>query len=229
MNKPEPLQYDRYYHIYNRGINSCKIFLELSNYKHFMQLYAKYIPCIADTYAWCLMGNHFHFLVRIKEEKDIGFIPLKSESLSGHKAIESIDEKIKTLSEVVNPDGGFKKKKYKPSNQFSHLFNSYSQAFNNKYKRTGSLFEKPFRRKQITNENYLKHLVYYINHNPVHHGFANNMSEYPWSSYLTILSSKKSLLKRCEVIEWFDDIDNYKYFHNQQHKLDELKDLLIDV
>ncbi len=26
---------------------------------------------MAETYAWCLMKNHFHFLVRIKEEKEI--------------------------------------------------------------------------------------------------------------------------------------------------------------
>ncbi|MFO7827216.1 MAG: hypothetical protein R6V23_01235 [Bacteroidales bacterium] len=223
MNKPEPLEYDRYYHIYNRGINGCELFMEYTNYEHFMQLYGKYIPCIADTYAWCLMGNHFHFLVRIKDEEEIGFIPLKKESLPGHEASGRIVEK-----EINNPDGGFKQKKYNPSNQFSHLFNSYTQAFNKKYYRTGSLLEKPFSRKQIINEKYLKYLVYYIHHNPVHHGFVDDMAEYPWSSYLTILSPKKTRLKRKEVIEWFDDIDNYKYFHNQQHKLDQLKDLLID-
>lgn len=40
-----------------------------------MQLYGKYIAKIAETFAWCFMPNHFHFLVRIKDEEDIGFIP----------------------------------------------------------------------------------------------------------------------------------------------------------
>jgi putative transposase len=36
-----------------------------------------------------------------------------------------------------------------PSQQFSNLFNSYAQSFNKVYERTGSLFESPFRRKEI--------------------------------------------------------------------------------
>jgi hypothetical protein len=34
-------------------------------------LYDKHISPIADTFAWVLMRNHFHLLVRIKEEEDI--------------------------------------------------------------------------------------------------------------------------------------------------------------
>ncbi len=127
------------------------------------------------------------------------------------------------------PDGVLYTKKMPISkNQFGHLFNSYTKAFNKKYNRTGSLFESPFRRKEITNENYFKYLIYYIHHNPVHHNFVDDMIEYPWSSYLTILSPKKTRLKRQEVIEWFDDLDNFKYFHKQQHELNNLKGILID-
>jgi REP element-mobilizing transposase RayT len=228
MNNPIPIEHGKYYHIYNRGINGCELFRENTNYRHFLKLYEKYIPCIADTYAWCLLGNHFHLLVRIKDEEEIDYIPLKNKSLPGIKSAGRIERKlINNPSEATNLDG-FKKKRYKPSNQFSHLFNSYSQAFNKKYNRTGSLFAKPFRRKQIINEKYLKYLVYYIHHNPVHHGFVDDMIKYRWSSYLTILSAKETYLKRKEVIEWFDDIENFEYFHKQQHKLDELKEILID-
>lgn len=65
----QTLEFDRYYHIYNRGINSCNLFEETPNYEHFLRLYEKYINPIADTYAYCLMKNHFHLLVRIKDEK----------------------------------------------------------------------------------------------------------------------------------------------------------------
>ena len=71
-------------------------------------------------------------------------------------------------------------------------------------------------------------MVYYIHHNPVHHGIVEDMSEYPWSSYLTILSTETTHLKRKEVIEWFDDLDNLIFFHRQQHELDNIKDMLID-
>lgn len=67
----ENLELGHYYHIYNRGNNREKLFYEPWNYAHFMDLYVKYIHPIAETYAYCLIGNHFHFLVRIKEKNEI--------------------------------------------------------------------------------------------------------------------------------------------------------------
>jgi len=63
-----PLQTGKYYHIYNRGINSCDLFRENENYEYFMALYDKYISPVANTYAWVLMKNHFHLLVEILPE-----------------------------------------------------------------------------------------------------------------------------------------------------------------
>lgn len=197
----------KYYHIYNRGINSCNLFEESINYEHFLRLYEKYIHPIADTYAWCLMPNHFHFFVRIKEEAEVN--------------LNDLPNPVR----VQNPDRISKNIK-QPHLYFSHLFNAYTQAFNKKYKRHGSLFERPFKRILIENELYLKYLVYYIHHNPVTHGFVDDMLEYPWSSYLTIASPKKTNLKRKEVIRWFDDLENLKAFHQQEHDLDKIKNLI---
>jgi len=61
--KIEPIEHGKYYHIYNRGINGTKLFNENENYRYFLRLYEKYIEPITETYAWCLMGNHFHLLV----------------------------------------------------------------------------------------------------------------------------------------------------------------------
>lgn len=71
MQSNEPLQNSNYYHIYNRGINSSFLFKENSNYEHFLRLYEIHIDPIAETFAWCLMKNHFHFLVRIKDVEEI--------------------------------------------------------------------------------------------------------------------------------------------------------------
>jgi putative transposase len=61
-----PLTPGAYFHIHNRGVNRENIFFEERNYAHFLGLYAKYIAPVADTYAYCLLRNHFHLLVRIK-------------------------------------------------------------------------------------------------------------------------------------------------------------------
>ena len=65
--KTELLEYGHFYHIYNRGIDSCNLFRKPENYEYFLAQYDKYISPVADTYAWVLMPNHFHLLVRVKE------------------------------------------------------------------------------------------------------------------------------------------------------------------
>ena len=52
---------------------------------------------------------------------------------------------------------------------FSNLFNSYAKAFNKQTNRTGSLFEKHFKRRKLKDENYLRHLIMYVHLNPKHH------------------------------------------------------------
>src|SRR5436190_1092421 len=69
MNRLTPLEFGEYYHIFNRGIDGEDIFREERNYTYFLKLYAKYVEPIADTFAYCLLGNHFHLLVRIKGEE----------------------------------------------------------------------------------------------------------------------------------------------------------------
>ena len=71
MTSPSPLLYDTYYHIYNRGNNGENIFVQERNYMHFLNLHFKYIEPIADTFAYCLLRNHFHMAVRIKSEEEI--------------------------------------------------------------------------------------------------------------------------------------------------------------
>lgn len=174
----QALEHGSYYHIYNRGINSDILFKENKNYEYFLQLYERHINPIAETYAWCLMKNHFHFLVRIK----------------------SIDE--------IRND-----KKISPSQSFSNLFNAYTKAFNKSYNRHGALFERPFRRKQINFDNYFQNVVAYIHNNPVHHNICDHPLEYPWSSYLSCLSSKPTKIKRNEILELFEGAENFKYAH----------------
>jgi putative transposase len=56
----------QYFHIYQRGNNRESIFLEERNYAYFLTLYSRHVAPVADTFAYCLMPNHFHLLVRIR-------------------------------------------------------------------------------------------------------------------------------------------------------------------
>lgn len=201
--KPILLEKGNYYHLYNRGNNGIDVFFDNESYYHFLRLYDKYISPIADTFAWCLLKNHFHLLIYLKIDNEIDFEKLE------YSTIE-------------------KPKDFNPSNQFGYLFNAYTQAINKKFNRTGSLFERPFERKLIGSEKYLQNLIFYIHNNPVFHGFTNNIIDYPWSSYHTILSDKLTKLKRQEVIEYYGDIENFKHSHNQKQNLSEINSLIIE-
>jgi len=200
MQKLELFTYGNTYHLYNRGINSCNIFNEDDNYRYFLSLYKKYVDPVAETYAWVLMPNHFHFLVRVRVKESI---PVR----------------------VLNPDGD-RKKIRTPSQQFSKLFNSYAQAFNKRFSRHGSLFERPFKRKLIEDESFLKNVLLYIHNNPVHHGFCQHPEEYQWSSYLNYLSDNPSKSSYKEVMELFGDEVNFKFVHDEKAKLEKISERL---
>jgi putative transposase len=223
MQKFEPLLHGQYYHIFNCGINGEPLFREKTNYEHFLRLYEKYIGPVADTFAWCLMVNHFHILVRIKDEKEIGFyFPLNTDRSAG--AVRFKTTGIADLSESASggPDS-VKVRKPDPTKHFSHLFNAYARYYNIRYHRHGSLFERPFKRKHIDSEAYLKQVVIYIHNNPVHHGICNHPVEYGWSSYLTCISEKPTKIKRETVLEWFETNDHFEPAHNVLPGPDEIE------
>ena len=98
--------------------------------------------------------------------------------------------------------------------QFSHLFNSYAQAVNKRFSRTGGLFETPFRRIEINEEYYLLHLIAYIHLNPIKHGFTKDYINYLYSSYHLLLEGKSKILETQTVLNWFGGQELFSSFHN---------------
>lgn len=164
---------DEYYHIYNRGNSKQIIFLDEQDYRVFQfYLYimnmgkritarevgdASYSyernKVLVDIGAYCLMPNHFHILLKQKEDAGISKFMLK-------------------------------------------LSTAYTMYFNQKYNRTGSLYEGTFKSKHINTDTYLKYLYSYIHLNPLKiispnwkndlktgkHINAKKIIEYPYSS-----------------------------------------------
>ena len=190
---PIPLQYGLYYHIYNRGNNRENVFIGERNYRYFLQLYLKYIEPIAWTFAYCLLRNHFHLLVRIKD-------------LTGDPPEFSTDnDSLGHLSGLVTLPN--------PSRQFSHLFNAYTRTINHTYQRTGALFQRPFGRIPVTTDAYFARLIVYIHQNPQKHGFVEDFRDWPYSSYQTLLSDRPTHLQRETVLNWFDGPQSVAALH----------------
>ena len=129
----QPMLPEYYYHIFNRGINGEQLFKQERNYDYFLKKYAHFIEPIATTYAYVLMGNHFHFLVRLKTEAEI--------------RQNVAPQSDKSIQHII-------------SHQFARLFSSFAQAINKQEKRTGSLLEEAFRRIPVGSEVYAAQMVY---------------------------------------------------------------------
>lgn len=187
------------YHVYNHANGSENLFRSEENYHYFLRKYAEYIYPVADTYAYCLMPNHFHLMVRIRSEEEVlKFLKLKqpTSDLTG----------FQNLSGLI-------------SQQFSHFFNAYTKAYNKLYERRGSLFERPFKRKAITDDQYFTQLIAYIHLNPVKHGFCKDLLDWKHSSIHGYLSSKATKLNRDYLEKWFGNKEALLQFH---------KDLVFD-
>ena len=136
-----------FYHIYNRGTDKRKIFLDYFNKNRFTRLLylcnntkplvMKLVdPAgaykiergeqLVDIGAWCEMWNHFHLLIKERVRGGISKFMLK-------------------------------------------LSTAYSMYFNEKHKRTGTLFEGKFKAKHLDTDEYLRCIFSYIHINPVEH------------------------------------------------------------
>ena len=212
----QPLQFGEYYHIYNRGNNRENLFIQQRNYPYFMQLYAKHILPIAETFAYCLMPNHFHFLIRTRTEKEQIEYQIQIGSFLENEPISKpISKPISTGQKVKEP-----------SRVFNNLFIAYARAFNKAANRTGVLFETPFRRKIVTSDAYFYRLIVYIHMNPQKHGFVDDFRDWQWSSYWALLSEKETHLGRERVHEWFGSRDYFDEFHQESLKESDIAEFI---
>lgn len=113
MSHTIPLLEGQYYHIYNRGNNGENIFFEARNYEYFFKLYIRYIYPIAETYAYCLMRNHFHLLVKIAPKPDL--LGLKDlEGLNYSQAFSNLfNAYTKTINKTYHRHGSLFEKNFK--------------------------------------------------------------------------------------------------------------------
>ena len=198
-----------YYHVFNRGVEKRKIFLNDKDLQRFIEtlehcLSDKRKPSLRhqnpiaktnienpiETVAFCLMPSHFHLLVR-----------------------QNLERGIETY--------------------LGRLSNSYAKYFNTKYKREGSLFQGPFKSVRIDSDEQLLHLSRYIHLNPVVSGLVEDPSAYKWSSYNSYLKPEvESFVNPQIVLGQFATSEAYRQFTLDQidygKKLEELKHFNLD-
>jgi REP element-mobilizing transposase RayT len=204
----QPLLPNNSYHIFNHANGFENVFREDENYRYFLEKYKVYITPIAETYAYCLLPNHFHLVIRIRNREVIEELIRNKKNTDSIKNLSKspIIEKVVIADEEIE---GFLSK------QFANLFSSYAQSFNKMYKRMGSLFIKNFRREPILNKQHFINAIIYTHRNPIHHGFYTHYFGWGYTSYCEILETKSELVEVEKIIKIFGSRDQFIEIHQQ--------------
>ena len=200
----EKLQPNCSYHIFNHANGFENIFIEDENYRFFLEKYQQYILPIAETYAYCLLPNHFHLVVRIRRREVLEevFRNFKSTNFSKFPNLE----KVEVTDNMIE---------YYISKQFANLFSCYTQSFNKVNKRRGSLFLKNFRREPIENKAYFLNAVIYTHRNPVHHAFCDRYTDWSYTSFCEIKERNSQMIEVEKLLRMFGGRDSFIDLHEQ--------------
>jgi len=175
-----------FYHVYNRTIDKKLMFRNEENNHFFLKKIHFYLDEVVTIYVYCLLQNHFHFLIRVSDNLD-------------EYRMENPIYATSSTHDIV-------------SRQFRRFFQCYALSFNRQHNRCGTLFQTPFKRARIKNNEYLIYLVYYIHSNSQKHELVPDFKHWNWSSYNKILEEKNPTNQ--EIIQWFGGIKDYINFHS---------------
>jgi len=173
------------YHVYNRGNNKVNIFFSSRNYLYLLQKIREEWLVYCDLYCYCLMPNHFHFMLQPKKE--------------GCKSIV-LKERVTHLQIL--------------SKTIGKTLSSYTQAINIQNNTTGNLFQKKTKAKCLTEQliiepsyntkDYLTNCFFYIHNNPLTANLVTDLSQWPYSSWPDYYGLRNGTL--CNIEEAMNQI-----------------------
>ena len=208
MNTTAPFVEMGFYHVYNRTNNKESLFKKPHHKFFFLKQYKKYIYPYAYTHAYALLGNHFHFSIQIKNIDTI------------IETVLSISVGLRTaaMKNFMDSNCGIQEKLDKLIiNQFQNFQNSYAKAINKDLNRTGSVFQKKFKRSIYDPTVKFKLLQYYIHHNARKHGFVKDFLDYPHHSFTEIINNNNTIIDVPKILEHFGSIQEFERFHHENH------------
>ena len=184
------------YHIYNKAANDIVLFQDDADYNLFLSKFKDYLGTFLDVYAYCLIPNHFHFLVKIKYQEEIKTHIKKSKTISSNKLLDGEIQYSNYLTGI-----------------FKNFFSSYSLLYKNKYHHSGQVFMKRFKRVAIESDSKLLYIFCYIHHNPIHHFLVKKYEDWKYSSYKAYLKNEPTSIAKQEFLKWLGGLDTFHQVH----------------
>jgi putative transposase len=175
-----------YYHIYNRGVDKREVFLDGKDYLRFLVGMREFNQKEA-------IGSLFHLDNKRKHLKALSASSLRHLVPSGLVTI---------ICYCLNPNHFHFILRQEMDNGISKFMHKlgmgYTNYFNKKHNRSGSLFQGPFKSISIDSNEYLLHLSVYVNANYAIHNYSEK--DWPYSSYLDYTGKREGKLCAKETI-----------------------------
>ncbi len=215
-------QNEYYYHIYNRGVDKRDIFIDYKDYLRFLRTMKELnnIEPIESLYRQAQLRRQTG-----KEAKPLRLLCNRS-GLASFIAYCLNSNHFHFLVEQLVDDG---------ISKFMHkLSTGYTRYFNEKYNRSGSLFQGTFKAVEIKSGYQLHYVSAYINANSEIHQITK-AKDHKYSSYLDYLGKRNSfLVDKNIVLADFENIEEYKKYikeviKNSQEIKKEKKACLIEA
>jgi len=154
------MEAEAFYHIYNRGNNKAPIFFNRDNYIFFLRKVRKYFLAELDVLAYCLMPNHFHFLVYTRAD------------FERKKYSDSLKIMLRSYTRAINKQENRSGSLFQQNTKMKLLKSNthgmtQSHAMSHKYQQIGDPFI----------------CFHYIHQNPVRAGLVSSMGNWEFSSY----------------------------------------------
>jgi len=180
------------YHIYNRGNNKQQIFFAPDNYIFFLQKMHLFIKPRCDILAWCLIPNHFHFLVHATENSI-------TQTPNSNTPMQHLSDGIRLLlssyTKAINV------------NQ-QRTGNLFQQKTKSKCLNDGSEF-------------YGLIAFHYIHQNPLRAGLVKRMEDWEFSSFPDYLGTRKGSLCDMPLAARILGLDMKRFFEESYGMVNE--------
>jgi len=179
------------YHIYNRS--NRQVFMNRDNYLFFLKKIKSHIQPVCEILAWCLMPNHFHFMIYTTEQSAL-----------------LINEKHRERTQQL-------------SKSIGTLLSSYTQAFNKQYHLKGSLWAHNTEAIILNDikDAYACTCFHYIHQNPVKARLAAKMEDWEFSSYIDYTGARNGKLINKELAYSLLNIDKEHFKEQSEIVLNE--------
>jgi len=190
---------DNIYHIYNRGNNRVKIFYNDENYIFFLKKIRKHIFPFCEILAYCLMPNHFHFLI-VTNEKTIQTVIKANQERNIF--CEGIRIVLSAYSQAIN----------KQENRVGSLFskNTKAKLLKSVLNRSNSL-------------DYVFTCFQYIHQNPVRYGLVKKMEDWQYSSFVDYCGFRNGSLCNQKLAYELINFDKENFYNQSYIAIEEQK------